>query len=193
MNNFRGFPFELVVQGKIAVARAPATASALESKVVSFLRKTPAAADSEASAVTEESLASLMERASNVARQMRYFALIAKRASFDELVPSAKRAGFAELSKDMQNQEASFRWAAGKPDFIFSVSFKDPEAPSVIAESADDIFGLILASSSHATRISVETSPSVGNKELGRNASIFRDILLMLPDFDDMPAWTKFG
>jgi hypothetical protein len=93
----------------------------------------------------------------------------------------------------MQNQEASFRWAAGKPDFIFSVSFKDPEAPSVIAESADDIFGLILASCSHATRISVETSPSVGNKELGRNASIFRDILLMLPDFDDMPAWTKFG
>ena len=141
----------------------------------------------------EESLAFLMERASNVAKQMRYFGLIAKRASFDELAPSAKRAGFAKLSEDLQNQEASFRWAAGKPDFVFSVSFKDPEAPSVIAESADDIFGLILASSSHATRISVEMSPSVGHKELGRNASIFRDILLMLPDFDDMPAWTKFG
>jgi hypothetical protein len=175
---------------EIAMARAPLIASALETKVVSFLRKTPAAADSQAS---EESLAFLMERASNVARQMRYFALIAKRASFDELVPSAKRAGFDELSEDMQNQEASFRWAAGKPDFIFSVSFKDPEAPSVIAESVDDISGLILASSTHATRISVETSPSVGDKELGRNASIFRDILLMLPDFDDMPAWTKFG
>jgi hypothetical protein len=112
---------------------------------------------------------------------------------FDELVPSAKRGGFAEISKDTQNQEASFRWAAGEPDFIFSVSLKDPGAPSVIAESADDIFGLILVSSSPVKRMSVELSSSVGNKELGRNASIFRDILLMLPDFDDMPAWTKFG
>jgi hypothetical protein len=160
--------------------------------VLSFLRGTPAQAGDEASDDAETSLAPLIERASNVARQMRYFGLLAKNASYEGLFPSARRAGFAALCDDTQNQEALFRWAAGKAEFTFSVSFKNPQAPSVVAESLGDIFGLILTSSSRAASISVETKPSIGSAELGRNASLFRDILLTLPDFDEAPAWTKF-
>lgn len=168
--------------------RALSISSASEANVVSFAAKKVAAREVDDG---ERSLVLLNERGSNVARQMKYFGLIATRASYDELLPSAARAGFSVLTEDKQSQEASFQWAAGKPDFVFSVSFKDP--PSVVALSLGDIFGLTLTSSAHAAGISVATSPSVGYKELGRNASALRDILLTLPDFDETPAWTKFG
>jgi hypothetical protein len=134
----------------------------------------------------------LVERAEIAAKQMRYFGLIAQKSSFSELLPSAKRAGFALLSEDPERIEAVFQWATGEPDFIFSVSFEHPDRVSVIAESCRDIFGLVLVSHSHVPNISVETKPSLGNQELGRNALRFRDRLLIYPDFDRMPAWTKY-
>jgi hypothetical protein len=85
-----------------------------------------------------------------------------------------------------------FQWATGEPDFIFSVSFEHPDRVSVIAESCGDIFGLVLVSHSHVPNISVETKPSLGNQELGRNALRFRNRLLMYADFDRMPAWMKY-
>jgi hypothetical protein len=134
----------------------------------------------------------LMERAEIAAKQMRYFGLVAQKSSFSELVPSAKRAGFALLNEDAGRKEASFRWATGEPDFIFSLSFAHADKVSVIAESYGDIFGLVLISHSHIPNISVETKPSLGNHELGRDALRFRDMLLIFPDFDGMPAWTKY-
>ena len=134
----------------------------------------------------------LMERAEIAAKQMRYFGLAAQKSSFSELLPSAKRAGFALLNEDTERKEAAFQWAAGETDFIFSVSFAYADRVSVIAESYGDIFGLVLVSHSHIPNISVETKPSLGNHELGRDALRFRDMLLMFPDFDGMPAWTKY-
>jgi hypothetical protein len=134
-----------------------------------------------------------MERASNAARQMRYFGLAAKQFSFEELITSARRAGFTQLGKDPQPKEASFQWAGGEPDLIFSISFGDPTRISIVAESQADIFGLVLTGYSHIPTISVETNPTLENNELGRNALLFRDMLLTFPDFDDMPAWTKFS
>ncbi len=139
----------------------------------------------------ETTLPALMKRASDAGRQMRYFGLIANRLSFDELMPSARRAGFTALNEDTERKEATFQWSVGEPDFIFSVSFNDPARASIVAESCGDIFGLILTGCSDLPSISVETKPSLENNELGHNALLFRDILLMFPDFDDLPAWTK--
>jgi len=139
----------------------------------------------------EATLPALMQRASNAARQMRYFGLAAKRSSFSELVPSARRAGFTLLNEDTVRKEATFRWSAGEPDFIFSMSFNDAARASIVAESYGDIFGLILTAFSHVSSISVETNPSLENNALGHKALLFRDILLTFPDFDDLPAWTK--
>src|ERR1700686_1296988 len=76
----------------------------------------------------------LIERAAIVAKQMRYFGMAAQKLSFSELLPSAERAGFVLLDKATEAKEAGFRWAAGEPDFIFSVSFEHPDRVSVIAE-----------------------------------------------------------
>jgi hypothetical protein len=170
------------------VANSSSTAYVAESNIVSFLHRKA----SESPGDTAMPLSVLLDRASNVAKQMRYFSLLAKRASYNALIPSARRAGFFVLSEDEQNQEVSFQWASGIPDFVFLVSVKSKEAPSVVALSLNDISGLILTSTPRATGISAEISPSVGHTDLGSNASLFRDILLMHPDFDDMPAWTKF-
>jgi hypothetical protein len=143
-------------------------------------------------AADETTLPGLMQRASNAARQMRYFGLVAKRSSFSELLPSARRAGFTPLSEDTQRKEATFQWSAGEPDFVFSASFNDAARASIIAESRGDIFGLILTGCSDVPSVSVETNPSLENNELGQNALLFQDILLMFPDFDDLPAWTKY-
>jgi hypothetical protein len=140
----------------------------------------------------ESKSSDLIERATIAAEQMRYFGLATQKLSLGELLPSAKRAGFALLKEDTERKEAGFRWATGEPDFIFSVSFEHPDRVSVIAESYGDIFGLVLVSHSHVPNISVETKPSLGAEELGRNALPFRNVLLMFPDFDDMPAWTKY-
>ena len=135
----------------------------------------------------------LVERAEIAAKQMRYFGLVAKKTSFSELIPSAKRAGFALLEEDTERKKAGFQWAAGNPDFRFFVSFENPDKVSVVAEScAGDIFGLVLVSHSHVPNISVDTKPWLGSHELGRNATRFRNTLLTFPDFDGMPAWTKY-
>jgi hypothetical protein len=166
----------------------------IDNNVVRLQRRSVAATgEGDASApVAIETLPALMERASNAARQMRYFGLAAKQFSFEELIPSARRAGFTQLVKEPRLKEASFQWAGGEPDLIFSISFGDPARISIVAESQADIFGLILTGYSHIPTISVETSPALENNELGRNALLFRDMLLTFPDFDDMPAWTKY-
>ena len=166
----------------------------IDDKVVRLQRRSAApAGDGDASfPVAIETLPALMERASNAARQTRYFVVATKRFSFNELIPSARRAGFIQLDEDPRAKEATFRWAAGEPDLVFSVSFGDPARISIVAETQADIFGLILTAYSHIPTISVETNPSLENKELGRNALLFRDMLLTFPDFDDMPAWAKY-
>jgi hypothetical protein len=140
----------------------------------------------------EPKLSGLEERAANAAKQMKYFGLFAQRSSFSELLPSAKRAGFALLNEDTKRKEAAFQWGTGEPDFIFSISFEHPDRVSAIAESCSDIFGLVLASHSHTSNISIETKPWLGSHDLGRNALLFRDILLTFPDFDDVAAWTRY-
>lgn len=161
-----------------------------DATVVRLLPKHGAAID-DSIGTDETTLPALMKRASDVGRQMRYFRLVAKRSSFNELLPSARRAGFIPLDQDRECKEATFRWSAGEPDFIFSVSLNDAAKASIVAESCRDIFGLILTGCSEFSSISVETNPSLENSELGRNAILFQDILLMFPDFDDLPAWTK--
>ena len=167
--------------------------SIVDVKVVRLQPKNSAAiGGSSLISIDETALPNLMKRASDAGRQMRYFGLAARKSSFNELLTSAQRAGFIPLNEDMQRKEATFQWSTGEPDFIFSVSFNDVARASVIAELCGDIFGLILTSYSHAPSVSVETNPSLGNRELGRNALLFRDVLLMFPDFDDDPAWTKY-
>jgi hypothetical protein len=134
----------------------------------------------------------LLPRVKMVGQQMRYFALVARKCSFNELFASARRAGFTLLSEDPQEKEARFRWGLSEPDFIFSVSFKDPEKVSVVAESCGDILGLVLVSHSHVADISVETKPWLGSDELGPNATRLRDILLTFPDFIATPAWSSY-
>jgi hypothetical protein len=139
-----------------------------------------------------EKLPALMERVSNAARQMRYFGLAGKQFSFDELISSATRAGFVQTGENLRLKEASFQWGAGAADLIFSVSFRDRSRVSILAESQADIFGLILTACSDISTISVEINPTVGDKELGENALLFRDMLLTFPGFDGVPAWTKY-
>jgi len=139
-----------------------------------------------------EILSALMDRASHAVRQVRYFTLAIKQFSLDQLASSARRAGFVQVEEGRQRDEASFRWASGSPDLIFSVSFRDPDRISLVAESQADIFGLILTAYSHAPTVSVETNPTVEDNNLGPHALLFRDMLLTFPGFDDMPAWTKY-
>jgi hypothetical protein len=165
-----------------------------DSNVVRLQRRNAAPAYESAalSAAEVETLGALMERASQAARQMRYFALAIRKFSFSELISSAERAGFIQPGGRSQGKEVLFRWYADEPDLIFSVSFRDPARASVVAESRGDIFGLMLTAYSQAETISVETNPLLGKSELGPNAALFRDLLLTFPDFDEMPAWTKF-
>ena len=102
----------------------------------------------------ETVLPALMRRASDAGRQMRYFGLVAQKSSFNELLPSARRAGFIPLEENAQRKEAAFQWSSGAPDFIFFVSFNDIARTSVVAESRGDIFGLILTSYSHVPGVS---------------------------------------
>ena len=180
-----------------SISGLQASAAAALGLIMSFQRNKPVAYGAKApfpeSIETELKSSDLVERAEIAAKQMRYFGLVAKKSSFEELIPSAKRAGFALLKEDTERKEAAFQWPTGKPDFTFSVSFENPDRVSVIAESrAGDIFGLVLVSHSHVPNFSVETKPWLGNDELGINALRFRDRLLMFPDFDGKPAWTKY-
>jgi hypothetical protein len=134
----------------------------------------------------------LLERATIVVQQMRYFGLVARKCEFAELVPSATRAGFTLLSEYPQDKEARFRWKLGEPDFIFSVSFKHPKKVSIVAEGVRDILGLVLVSHSHAAEISVETKPWLGGDQLGPNTMRLREILLGFPEFVATPAWAIY-
>jgi hypothetical protein len=170
----------------------------VEANVVRLQRRSAAvrevAVRNEDTSLPEQSeiLSGLMERASHAVRQMRYFSLAIKQFSLDQLASSARRAGFVQVEEGRQRDEASFRWAGGTPDLIFSVSFRDPHRISIVAESQADIFGLILTAYSPAPSVSVETNPTVEDNNLGPNALLFRDMLLTFPGFDDVPAWTKY-
>jgi hypothetical protein len=165
----------------------------VETNVVRLQRRRAAAREGAALLPDDvDTLPDLMERASNAARQMRYFSLAAKQFSFDELTSSARRAGFVQVEENPHLKEASFQWASGAPDLIFSVSFRDPARISIIAESQADIYGLILTAYSHISTTSVETNPTVEDRELGHNAFVFKNMLLAIPGFDDMPAWAKY-
>jgi hypothetical protein len=127
----------------------------------------------------------LLERAEIAAKQMRYFRVFSQRGSFEGLGASAKRAGFEMIYEDVLGKVAGFRWAAdGDPDFTFLVSFADPEAVLVTADSYGDIFGLVMTSISNVPKIIVEAKPWLAKDEFGRHARVFRKILLTFPDFD---------
>jgi hypothetical protein len=127
----------------------------------------------------------LRERAEIAAKQMRYFRLFSQKGSFEDLGASAKRAGFEMIYEDAFGKSAGFRWAADSdPDFTFFVSFDDPEGVLVTADSYRDIFGLVMTSISSIPKILVETKPWLAKQEFGRNAHLFRKILLTFPDFD---------
>lgn len=165
----------------------------VEANVVRLQRRSAAVRDEDSSfPAGAEALSALMERASNAVRQMRYFSLAIKQFSFDELTLSARRAGFVQVDERPRGYEASFRWASGTPDLIFSVSFCDPARISIVAESQADVFGLSLTAYSDVSTVSVETNPTIEDNNLGPNARLFRDMLLTFPGFDDMPAWTKY-
>jgi hypothetical protein len=165
----------------------------VQANVVRLQRRSAAIRDEDPSLPGQaEILSALMERASNAVRQMRYFGLAIKQFSLDELISSARRAGFVQVEERPQREEASFQWVSGAPDLIFSVSFRDPGRISIVAESQADIFGLILTAYSHISTVSVETNPTVEDNDLGPNARLFRDMLLTFPGFDDMPVWTKY-
>jgi hypothetical protein len=68
----------------------------------------------------------LIERAVIATKQMRYFRLFIQRASFDELRQSMDRTGFVANYEDVEDKEASFRWAVGESDFLFFISFENP-------------------------------------------------------------------
>lgn len=152
----------------------------------------PGSTTSSDSNVPKPSPPSLSQRAEMVAQQMRYFAVVSRKCSFDELFPSAHRAGFTLLSNAPQEKEAHFRWPLGQPDCIFSLSFKDPEKVAVVAESQGDISGLVLVGHSHVADISVEIKPWLGGDELGPNAIQFRETLLTFPGFIETPAWANY-
>jgi hypothetical protein len=127
----------------------------------------------------------LLERAEIAAKQMMYFRLFSQKGSFEGLGASAKRAGFEMIYEDALGKVAGFRWAAdGDPDFTFVVSFGDPEAVLVTADSYGDIFGLVMTSISNVPKIIVEAKPWLAKDEFGRHARVFRKILLTFPDFD---------
>ena len=137
-------------------------------------------------------LSVLMERASNADRQLQYFALAAKQFSLDDLASSALRAGFIQLAAKTERNETSFRFASGQPDFVFSVSYRDPERISIVAQSQADIFGLVLTAYSHVSTVSVEINPTIEATDMGNYALLFRDILLTFPRYDDVPAWARY-
>jgi hypothetical protein len=163
-----------------------------QTNVVRLARRSAASHDEYLFSEQIEALPVLMERASNAARQMRYFSLAARQLSLEEFTSSALRAGFVQLGGNPQQGEASFQWGGGAPDLIFSISFRDRARVSIVAEAQADIFGLILTAYSHLPTTSVEINPTLTAKELGHNALLFRDMLLTFSGFDDMPAWTKY-
>jgi hypothetical protein len=51
-------------------------------------------------------------------------------------------------NNDPIRREVGFHWGAGEPDFGFFVSYGQSNAISVIAESYQDIFGLVMVKNS---------------------------------------------
>jgi hypothetical protein len=113
----------------------------------------------------------LVARAEIAAKQMRYFRLFSQRGLFVELGASASRAGFEMTHQDFFEKKAGFHWRSeADRDFRFLVSFEDPEAVTVTAESQGDIFGLIMTSVSNIPRIGIETKFSLVEDGFGENA-----------------------
>jgi hypothetical protein len=165
----------------------------IEANVVRLQRRPLEPRDEETSRPDEvAALSALMERASDAARQIRYFGLATKQFSLNELASSARRAGFVQVGVNPQQEEISFQWASGQPDLVFSVSFLDPARIAITAESQADVSGLILTACSHVPTVSVEVNPALQDTDLGHNAVLFRDMLLTFPGFDDTPAWAKY-
>lgn len=135
----------------------------------------------------------MLQRAKNAAQQMRFFGLVARKCSFNEVVPSAQRAGFALLGEHPAEKEMRFKWNLDEPDFVFSLSYKEPGKVWIVAESLADIEGLTLVSHSLSSDISVGTKPWLGFDELGFRALQFQEILLTLPGFVETPAWATMG
>jgi hypothetical protein len=83
------------------------------------------------------------------------------------------------MHEDAFDKEASLRWAADadRSDFTFHLSFDDPTAVSVTAESYGDISGLVMTSISSLSKIGIEAKTSLEKHELGRNAHQFRKIM----------------
>lgn len=125
----------------------------------------------------------LVERAEAAAKQMRYFRVFSQRGEFRELVPSALRGGFIVVGQGQR--DVSFRWGTtpeSETDFLFNVSFENPDRAAVIAEACRDLSGLVLVSHSNLPNISVEMKPAPS--EQGSHALEFRKLLLKFPDFD---------
>jgi hypothetical protein len=167
--------------------------NSVRTNVVRLQRKTEATRYERRSSPNDvEELSALMERASNAARQMKYFMLASKQFSFEELASSASRAGFVQAGSNPQLQEALFQRPGDAPDWTFSVSFRDRARVAIIAESWSDIFGLVLTAYSQMATVSVEINPTIAESDLGHNALLLKDMLLTFPGFDDMPAWAKY-
>jgi hypothetical protein len=106
---------------------------------------------------------------------MRYSRLFSQKSSFEDLSASAKRAGFEVVYKDVRAKVASFPWASeGDPDSTVFVSFTDPEAVLVKADSYGDIFGLTMTSISSAPKIVVEAKPWRASTNLVGTRTSFR-------------------
>lgn len=132
----------------------------------------------------------LLRRAKIVERQFAYFGLVVRKCSFEDAIRSTERAGFTLISSNAREKEAILEWPA-EPDFLFSLSFRDPEMIPLVAESRDDIYGLNLVSHSRMTEVSVEVKSWLATDQLGKNTLQFRDVLLSLPRFIETPAWAS--
>lgn len=143
--------------------------------------------------IQEHASCDLLQRAKNVAQQMRYFGLVARKCSFNEAIPSAVRASFVLVSKDDRAKEVRFVWNSDEPDFVFSLCYKEVGRVWIVAESRADIRGLVLVSHSGSQDISVAPKPWLGVDELGPHTLQFQELLLTLPGFVETPAWATMS
>jgi hypothetical protein len=129
----------------------------------------------------------LEQRANAVAKQMQYFHLFTQRGRFEDLVPSAERAGFVVGHRDSFRKAVTFYWRRdSKPDFGFHVSFDDPLRTSVTAEAYGDIFGVIMVGLADRSTICVTIKPAVAPRSLGRYARSFQKLLLAQAGFGEV-------
>ncbi len=135
----------------------------------------------------------LEQRADAAAKQMRYFHIFTQRGRFEDLVPSADRAGFVVGHRDSFRKAVTFYWRRdSKPDFGFHVSFDDTLGTSVTAEAYGDIFGVIMVGHADQPIICVAIKPAVTPRSLGRHARSFQKLLLAQPGFGQVKTASAF-